>query len=903
MNLARNQFGGALCALALSSFACSSGSSGYGSLEVTTTFTAGAGTSAQNSSCPNGGEEIQAGLDNGAHGGVANDGILEPGEVTSTSYICNGAAGPSGPTGSTGSTGATGASGPASLVVTLPFAAGAGTSAQNSACPTGGEEIETGLDNGAGGGVAGDGILQPGEVTSTSYICNGGGLNIGSVAPPAGPAGSSTITALGGASDAGMGGDGGALTIAIPTGSAGGHVKIFSTGAADASFTLPDVAAPDLGTTPAIVSADTTVPSSDQLAADAGPDTLYTDDNGNLFFVGDPNDGGPYQVTGLSVAADATLTWSPTDGANQLTVAGPCTNAGTITISSAELSLNLICSSFYGAAGSQLVNNGAAGDSSTDGGSSAGIAVSANAIVNQGSISANGGAGNPGGNAGNIYLGTGSDGWANQNTAAPMFNTGAIQANGGASATGAGGLGGIVELDGAGDLYNSGDIQVNGGSGATSGGNAISTVKLNAIFLYAGDGDESGEGSIHNSGALSAVGGSVASTCSGDASCAAGSGGNISLTAGTGTLVNSGSLLAGGGASAQGTAGNGGSVTLAINGDNLPNWNGNSTLAPGDLVVSGSIDTSGGAGTYGGNAGSIDIELDLAVADVFSPVSGSGAAGQEIILYGYASADVSGGASSQWGGYAGSIAFANGTQADNIGKPLQINTSQAGSVVNYAALAARGGAGGSQNGGPGGTVLLTTQSTSTFLNDTFEQVINAGSIDASGGAGEFVGGPGIIALDGIVGVVNSGALSVHGGKSFAAVIDPGPGTVVARDATIALEAIAGPVGNSATLDVSGLPGVEFGTPAWSISLSGTTVTDSGDLLAAGGAASAPDDQGGGSDGGAVTLLSTSGTTSITAPAPAGITVAGGAAAGQPSLSGQAGSVTVDGFDQTLLWTH
>ena len=40
-------------------------------------------------------------------------------------------------------------------------------------CANGGIKVESGLDNGDGGGTANDGILQAGEVDATSYVCNG----------------------------------------------------------------------------------------------------------------------------------------------------------------------------------------------------------------------------------------------------------------------------------------------------------------------------------------------------------------------------------------------------------------------------------------------------------------------------------------------------------------------------------------------------------------------------------------------------------------------------------------------------------------------------------------------------------------------------------------------------------
>ena len=182
---------GLVLAIALLAGACSSpsngkngatgpagdaGANGAVSLVVTTSFAAGQGTSAENMNCPNGGVRIESGIDNGANGGTANDGILEAGEVTSTSYVCNGAVGPSGDAGlngANGSDGDAGANGFNALVTTTAFAAGQGDPTDNANCPNGGVRIDRGLDNGAGGGTANDGILEPGEITSSQDVCNG----------------------------------------------------------------------------------------------------------------------------------------------------------------------------------------------------------------------------------------------------------------------------------------------------------------------------------------------------------------------------------------------------------------------------------------------------------------------------------------------------------------------------------------------------------------------------------------------------------------------------------------------------------------------------------------------------------------------------------------------------------
>ena len=40
-------------------------------------------------------------------------------------------------------------------------------------CPNGGIQVRTGIDNGDGDGIAGDGVLQLAEVDSEEFVCNG----------------------------------------------------------------------------------------------------------------------------------------------------------------------------------------------------------------------------------------------------------------------------------------------------------------------------------------------------------------------------------------------------------------------------------------------------------------------------------------------------------------------------------------------------------------------------------------------------------------------------------------------------------------------------------------------------------------------------------------------------------
>ena len=107
--------------------------------------------------CAYGGYKMNVGLD------TNNNGVLDPSEITSSDYICNGANSGSGGNGGNGGNGFN------SLVSIVSEPSG-------SNCEFGGLKVSTGLDNGNNGGIANDGILQPGEVTSTTYVCSSAGI-------------------------------------------------------------------------------------------------------------------------------------------------------------------------------------------------------------------------------------------------------------------------------------------------------------------------------------------------------------------------------------------------------------------------------------------------------------------------------------------------------------------------------------------------------------------------------------------------------------------------------------------------------------------------------------------------------------------------------------------------------
>ena len=98
---------------------------------------------APGANCPTGGSRIDAGID------ADGSGVLDPSEVTSTQYVCNGAGG------------AAGAAGASTLLVET------SSEAPGANCAAGGQRIRAGYDSN------GNGSLDPAEVASTGYVCSG----------------------------------------------------------------------------------------------------------------------------------------------------------------------------------------------------------------------------------------------------------------------------------------------------------------------------------------------------------------------------------------------------------------------------------------------------------------------------------------------------------------------------------------------------------------------------------------------------------------------------------------------------------------------------------------------------------------------------------------------------------
>lgn len=124
--------------------------------------------------CPNGGTRIETGIDDN------DDNILSSNEVDSFVFVCNGeegqdgqdgSDGANGADGSDGSDGSDGADGADGSSTTTMMVASLGPAPTYLGCNGSGQLLKQGMDDGSGGGIAQNGILESGEIITTSLIC------------------------------------------------------------------------------------------------------------------------------------------------------------------------------------------------------------------------------------------------------------------------------------------------------------------------------------------------------------------------------------------------------------------------------------------------------------------------------------------------------------------------------------------------------------------------------------------------------------------------------------------------------------------------------------------------------------------------------------------------------------
>ncbi|MFT3841804.1 MAG: hypothetical protein QM723_32740 [Myxococcaceae bacterium] len=802
---------------------------------------------ASDSMCPTGGVKISVGNDKNSNGKLDTD------EVKDTQEVCNGAKGTDGTNGmngmngGNGSDGGNGQNGVGSLVNAVALSTG------DAHCPSGGTELDFGLDNGANGGTAGDGVLQSGEVLSSSYVCNGS--NAGQqyypadLTPPPGAAGNHTIKAGANPGVNGPGGSGGYITLRLDPGSLGGAVKIFNTGAADAGFAPPTPPAFVAGGVPLNVTTDTTVPVLNDVAEGIEiSEPYFLTVNDDRLFAYDADAGTAVEVTSISVAAGKTLTFDPgfLTSSIQFYVRNDIHNQGTITATKLPpgnvngANFYVGCGNFYGDVGSSVITRGADATGGTAGnGGSFNVECTA-LVINQGTIDTRGGAGDSAGNGGTVNL---------DSDYGAVYNTGVLNTVGGAAAVNSGGSGGGANMYAALGTYNSGAIDGTGGLGVTAGGNGGGI----DLETYA-------TGSVKSSGALTTKGGD----CTG-ATCPAGSGGSANITVHSGDLDHNATIDTSGG-TGIGQGGTAGAISFQ-------NYEGSSwselPLATGNLRVSGDLTAMGGSGNPAGGGNTVSFNLSPAVHPL----------GQELILFGYASMDVSGSnGDNSYGGAAGSFEARTQPSAPYVGEGTFGGT-LSGPLVNYADITVNGGDG--TTGGYGGTITIDTQ-LAVNLNQPYEKVINYGKLTVNAGLSSVNNGQygGNINLEGVAGTENHGALSANGSITSGGPSNAGNG------GTIDLISDDGPVTNTGTCVANGGNTAGNGGNGGQIYLDGTAVSNSANLTANGGDSTL---QGG--NGGYVQLYShptgpstNSGTYSVTG--------------GTGTPNGIKGQVLVDGIDVT-----
>lgn len=684
--------------------------------------------------------------------------------------------------------------------------------------------------------------------------CGGGGSS-----GPSTSVGNSVLTGGGqGGTNGGLGGNGNYVEFYNDF-STGGNIVVKSAGHADASF-APATPTPDYGSNPLFLDANTTILQELTTEPPAGTPYLASD---NALYVSDgdailgPADPDQLPITGLRIAATATITFGTTGTANlTIDLGNDFVNYGTVTSANQTAAdrgnLRFDTGSF--------LNFGTIALGATAPGQNGGsldayayaVAGSGGAVLNHGIIQSYGGdATNANGGAGgSIYLYGDSF----------CENTSTINSYGGAASgnAGSGGNGGSVTLETLeGNTRNSGVINTFGGAGIAGGGSGgdfqiyIDTVGdcLNGGTLNTyGGGTGTGiggsggyvnydiwQGGIRHNADIHARGGS-AGTATGDG----GPGGSVSINtwAGTGpvptpvkeTQISGNIDLRGGDALANGSGngGSGGYFTTSIAGDNLPLGQ--------ELILLGyqNIDTRGGSGNYGGDGGDIygwqnyafdssqeyppggflldGITITTRGGDALAAAGAKPAAGGdggyvwfEMDTTSAATVPITAPSSFH---FVGSIDSSGG---DNLEQTQ--STGAAGFVLVYARsginlqgnITARGGNDlgiTSGFGGAGSYVSLMTDS---------GDIVVSGNIDMSGGSGALHGGDAGTTTDPVAatgqGVVTVGAVSADGGNAKSTL----PGSIGGNAGDFSLLAPAGSSVSHGILSAKGGTGATPGS--------------------------------------------------------------------------------------------
>lgn len=630
--------------------------------------------------CPYGGTTVDSGADANGNGKLDRD------EVTSSLEICANA-------------------NVAELSETHPIVEG------ERGCPFGGLETKSGIDDGKGGGDAGDGALQEGEVLRTEVVCVNG--SVSSLSPQAGPLGASMILTSGGRGSAGGGGNGGMVNVGTSyawggdDGLFGGNVKIFRTGTVDSHVDPPDDV-PAFGTTKMDVTENMTIVSrsSSTLAVDgefylvANSGILYRQNAANPKVV----------VTGIHVAKGKTLKFPASNVS--IVLSEDFHNEGTVTSGANGVNhgnLSIVAHRFIATKSSRIVLAGMP-QVAGPGGNGGNLTIEADSYFDEGTIDTSGADGDvagtfAGGNAGLVTLRATS-----QMTSGPFYRTGLLMANGG-SGKAAGGKAGKIEVAAASKyLYLGGRIEQSGGMGGTSGG-AAGAFAGTCLF-----GDSVFEG-IRIARGGDVDGSACTSVCSGGASA------TFTWYANGGSVVWNGDNLATPGASegAPGLDGPSLGIATVMGVDPVVG----TMRGGGSLRVTGTFDARGGHGAVGGRGGNVFV---FALPE-------SEPHGQEVELFGYSAIRSDGGDGTEGGGAGGTLHLEN---RQTTGGRLT------GGLLVQPDLSVRGGSALlSGNGGDGGAAYFLAGTVGSAPTNS-QVVVLEGALDGSGGDGVVQGGRGAV---------------------------------------------------------------------------------------------------------------------------------------------------------------
>jgi hypothetical protein len=554
-----------------------------------------------------------------------------------------------------------------------------------------------------------------------------------------------TISAKGGASINGQGGQGGYVEI-LKYNSAS-ELNIEKEGVISSSYTLPEQE-PQFGTNAAILSESETV----QLvyvSNDVTDTSTHLPDAGKLYLIDSTmiaedvnisnenlyrlykSDGiselgaDNTEVTGLTIEEGANLILKANNGGTiNLYFKNDIQNNGSIFTENEDdtrLNLDLMSAAYYG--------NGAINLSGSKVGQSGGnLTIFAHTIKNAGEINTSGATDNEGGTAG-------SGGQIQLYANVFIENKGLLNTSGGVSAQSTGGEAGDIYIEAL-EVFNTASITANKGAGRS----AIYNSNSADVYITAAK-------SLINTGDIDVLGGKA----HGNGNYSAGRGGDIyfNLTNSPGyisldkALVNTGNLNVSGGSvsgDADGRGGYGGSIEILAGDEYLedgdtPDENFASALST-SVNISGNLSANGGSTesaedyAYAGPGGSIEIAIyDQATSNIDSN------------LLGYDNINVNGGDGLD-GSYGGQAYISSGDYRDERGGSFVPALS--GPIANSSDITANGGsslatevaANEDEESGYGrraGYISLSIENAFAYLEPGALSLSNTGSISATGG--------------------------------------------------------------------------------------------------------------------------------------------------------------------------